>query len=214
MQIQRFTFNMIEENTYLLWDDSREAAIVDCGAFFPEEQRALQDFIAARGLRVRRSLLTHAHFDHLFGCQFLYDSYGVRPEMHAAEATNYACTAEQVAMFIHRHLPVPVPPAGEAFADGTILNFGHTALRVIHTPGHTPGGVCFDNEDGAVLLSGDTLFRRSVGRTDLPGGSPSDLLHSIREQLLALPDAVTVLPGHGDATTIGEERAENSYLTY
>ena len=203
---------MIEENCYVLWDDSHEAVVVDCGAFYPEERKAIADFIADNGLLVKRLLQTHAHFDHLFGADFICHTYGVRPEMHRAEADTYAAAAEQSRIFMHRALPLTLPPVGPYFDDGDDLAFGHHVLRVLHTPGHTPGGVCFYEADEAVLFSGDSLFRRAIGRCDLPGGDETSLIESLKQRVLTLPDAVTVCPGHGDCTTVGEERRANPYL--
>lgn len=203
---------MIEENCYVLWDDSREAAVIDCGAFYPEEQKAIRDFIAGNGLLVKRLLQTHAHFDHLFGADFICRTYGVRPEMHRAEASTYAAAAEQCRLFMHRALPLTLPDAGPFFGDGDALAFGHHVLHVIPTPGHTPGGVCFYEAGEAVLFSGDSLFRHAIGRCDLPGGNEQSLVNSLKQCVLTLPDAVTVCPGHGDATTVGEERRANPYL--
>ena len=212
LHIQRFVVNMIEENCYVLWDDSHEAAVIDCGAFYPEERKAIADFIADNGLLVKRLLQTHAHFDHLFGADFICRTYGVRPEMHRAEADTYAAAAEQSRIFMHRALPLTLPPVGPYFDDGDDLAFGHHVLRVLHTPGHTPGGVCFYEADEAVLFSGDSLFRRAIGRCDLPGGDETSLMDSLKQRVLTLPDAVTVCPGHGDCTTVGEERRANPYL--
>lgn len=212
LNIQRFVVNMIEENCYVLWDDSREAVVIDCGAFYPEEKKAIQDFIDTHELRVERLLQTHAHFDHLFGADFLYQTYGVRPEMHRNEADTYTNAARQARLFMHRDLPLTLPPAGPCFDDDSRLTFGHHVLQVIATPGHTPGGVCFYDSAETVLFSGDSLFRHEIGRCDLPGGNEASLVGSLRERILALPDGVTVCPGHGDTTTVGEERRANPYL--
>lgn len=212
LHIEKFVVNMIEENCYVLHDETREAVIVDCGARREEEKQALAGFIEREGLRPVMLLNTHSHFDHVFGDAFVRDTYGLRPRMHEAERTVYDHVPDQVQMLLRRSLPLTLPPAGEAFSDGDLLRFGHHALRVIHTPGHTPGGVCFYCAEEKVLLSGDSLFRREIGRCDLPGGDYPSLISSLREKVLTLPGDVTVLPGHGEATTIGEERLYNHYL--
>lgn len=211
LHIQRITVNFIEENCYVLWDESREAVIVDCGAFSPDEHTTLSQFIADHGLTVTRLLCTHGHFDHIFGAQFVHDTYGVSPELHRAEADTYLSAPQQMRQFLHRDMPLQVP-APQFFDTGDTLRFGSHSLLVIHTPGHTPGGVCFYCAEEKTLLSGDSLFRGSIGRCDLPGGDGSALVASLRGQILTLPDDVSVLPGHGPATTIGDERRGNMYL--
>lgn len=212
LNIQRFVFNMVEENTYVLWDDTLEAVIVDCGAFRDEERKALADFIADKGLTVRHLLQTHGHFDHIFGADFVCRTYGTGPEMAAAEQENYELAAERMRMFMHRALPLELPPVARYFRAGDTVGFGHHTLEVLATPGHTPGGICFYCKDEGVLLSGDSLFRYSIGRCDLPGGDERLLIDTIRENVMTLPDDVTVLPGHGGTTTVGEERNGNPYL--
>lgn len=212
LNIQRFVFNMVEENTYVLWDDTLEAVIIDCGAFYPEERQALSDFIAGKGLSVRRLLQTHGHFDHIFGADFVHRTYGIGPEMARTEKDTYEQAAEQMQAFMHRALPLAVPPAAGFFEPDDVIGFGHHELRVVATPGHTPGGTCFYCAEEGVLLSGDSLFRRAIGRCDLPGGNEQALVESLKANVLTLPGAVTVLPGHGDATTVAEERDRNPYL--
>ena len=210
-----FTFNFIEENTYIIWSArTREVAIIDCGARHPEEQRYLTYFITSSKLRPVAALLTHAHFDHIFGLQTLYDTFGLRPRMHEKEHANYDMAAEQTELFLHRRLDFDVPPAGPDLHDGEEIPVGDLRLKVIETPGHTEGGVCFfltpSPEDPPatkpLLFSGDTLFRNSVGRTDLPGGSWMDMEKSIHKCLHTLPENTLVLPGHGETTTIKSER--------
>ncbi len=204
---------MIEENCYLLHDsDSKDAALIDCGAFFPEERKAISDSIEQQGLKLTHLFNTHAHFDHLFGAGYIHDRYGVGIELCEAERSTYDSVGEQVKLFLHQQLPLQLPPVVRWFHDGDRLTVGPLTLEVIATPGHTPGGICFYDEADGVLFSGDSLFRHEIGRCDLPGGSLSSLVSSLKERILALPDEVKVLPGHGDATTVGEERRSNPYL--
>jgi len=212
LQLQRFVVNMVEENTYVVWDASGEAVIVDPGMLYPEEQRAVADFIKEKGLSIKHILLTHGHFDHVFGTQFLYEHFGVKPELHAADAELYAKPEEQLALFLHRKLAANVAPLGPALADGQEIRFGGHALRVIATPGHTPGGVCFYCESEGLLLSGDSLFRGAIGRCDLPGGNELSLVESLKARVLTLPDETLVCPGHGGTTHVGDERQTNFYL--
>lgn len=212
LNIHRFTVNMIEENCYLLWDETGEAALVDCGAFFEEDRNSIRNFIEEHHLQVRLHLLTHGHFDHIFGAQFVYDTYGLQPQMATTEVTTYLSAAEQVRMLLHRELPISLPPTGTLLADGDTVKFGRQVFQVIYTPGHTPGGVCYYNEKEQLLLSGDSLFQGSIGRTDFPGGDGQLLISQLRNRILTLPETVRVLPGHGPATFVGDEKRSNPYF--
>lgn len=212
LNIQIFTVNFIEENCYVLSDETREAVIVDCGAFFPEEREAIRQYVEKEGLTLRHHLLTHGHFDHIFGAQYIADTFGVLPQLGADDATTYEQAVQQMRAFIHRDMPLSLPPIGAKLNDGDVVNFGSHALRVINTPGHTPGGVCYYCEAEAILVSGDSLFRREIGRCDLPGGNEFQLINGLRQRILTLPEAVKVYPGHGPATTVGEEKTGNPYL--
>lgn len=212
LKIQIFTVNFIEENCYVLSDETREAVIVDCGAFFPEEREAIRQYVEKEGLTLRHHLLTHGHFDHIFGAQYVADTFGVLPQLGADDATTYEQAVQQMRAFIHRDIPLSLPPIGAKLNDGDVVNFGSHALRVINTPGHTPGGVCYYCEAEAILVSGDSLFRREIGRCDLPGGNEFQLINGLRQRILTLPEAVKVYPGHGPATTVGEEKTGNPYL--
>lgn len=212
LNIQRFVVNMIEENCYLLWDDTCEAAIVDCGAYSENDRETIRRFIEDHHLTIKLHLLTHSHFDHIFGAQFVFDTYGLGPSLSKEEAECYRTAPEQMKRFLHRELPLLLPAAEQFFSAGDTLRFGRQEIQVIATPGHTPGGVCFYLPAEGILLSGDSLFDGSIGRTDFPGGNADDLVSSLKERILTLPDEVAVLPGHGPQTTIGNERRYNPWL--
>lgn len=212
LNIQVFTFNPFQENTYVLYDDSCEAAIVDAGCLFPHEQAALQRFIADHGLHVARVLNTHLHLDHQFGNRFVHDTWGIAPEAHRQDEFLIGTLPLQAQAFGLGGQAGEAQPLARYIDDGETITFGHTTLTALHVPGHSPGGLAFYQPEEGVLLSGDTLFRESVGRTDLAGGDHPTLLRSIADRLLTLPDATTVLPGHGDRTTIGHERLHNPFL--
>ena len=212
LNIQRIVVNMIEENCYILWDETLEAAIVDCGAFFDEDREAVRQFVEEKQLTPQLHILTHGHFDHIFGAQFVSDTYGLLPQMAKTETDNYKSQKEQLRMFMRRDLPLNIPPVGKTLEDGETVRFGNQEFTVIYTPGHTPGGVCFYNEKEKVLLSGDSLFQGSIGRTDFPGGSSRNLIDSLRQRILTLPEDVVVLPGHGPETSIGYEKQHNPYF--
>lgn len=213
IQITRFVVNMVEENCYVFYDnDSLEAAVIDCGAFYPEERDAIANFIDGRKLKLRHVLNTHAHFDHLFGVKWLCDRYGLGLELPADERETFELVAQQTKLFLHRELPLELPPVSRWLKAGDRIEVGAIKLDVIATPGHTPGGVCYYDAADALLFSGDSLFHHEIGRCDLPGGSLTQLVTALKERILTLPENVKVLPGHGDATTIGEEKRMNPYL--
>ena len=211
MKYQSFTFNPVQENTYLLWDEQTlEAAIVDTGAWDRQEEQSLAGSIEALGLKLKYVLQTHAHFDHTFGLPFVHRTYGLKPIFHKDEADVYRQMPSMAARF-GLNMGGGMPPIGQLLSDGDELLLGTTAVRLIHTPGHTPGSSVFYIPDAGLLFSGDTLFRESIGRTDLPGGSYEDELDSIKNKLFCLPDDTEVLTGHGPSTTIGWEKQNNPY---
>ena len=211
MKYQSFTFNPVQENTYLLWDEETlEAAIVDTGTWNRQEEQSLEGCIAAHGLKMKYALQTHAHFDHTYGLPFIYRKYGLQPVFHVDDAETYRQMPKMAAQFgltIGGHMPA----IGQLLNDGAELSLGKTIIRLIHTPGHTPGSAAFYIPEDGLLFSGDTLFRQSIGRTDLPGGNYEDELNSIR-RLFTLPDETVVLTGHGPSTTIGWEKRNNYYV--
>lgn len=212
MQITRFVVNMIQENCYLAWDDTHEAVLIDCGAFYPEEQQSISNFIKEHELKLTHLWNTHGHFDHVFGASYIYKEYGVKIELSEKEKQTYENAGQLMMKGLHIDVPLELPPVGHYFKDGEKLRFGNTTFEVIETPGHTPGGVCFYCEEDGVLFSGDSLFRHGIGRCDLPGGSEESLLAALKTRILTLPEKVQVLPGHGELSTIAEERRMNAYL--
>ncbi len=213
LSLKTFPVNFIEENCYVLSDESGEAVIIDCGAFFPEEKEEIRDYLTQNKLTPKHHLCTHGHFDHIFGAQFLTEAYGLLPELCKDEIEIYETADEQMRQFLHRNLPLSLPQIGKTFADGDRIFFGTHSLKVIATPGHTPGGCCFYCEKEGILLSGDSLFRGSIGRCDFPGGNQVSLINSLTQRILTLPEDVKVYPGHGPYTTIAEEKDSNPYLS-
>lgn len=211
MQINRFCVNMIQENCYLVWDETRQAALIDCGAYYDEERKAISSIVAEKNLTLTHLFNTHAHFDHLFGASYIYKEYGVKIELCAAEQETYAQAAKFMTNDLHLNLSLELPPVGRWFNDGDKLSFGNTTFEVIATPGHTPGGVCFYCKEDNVLFTGDSLFRQGIGRCDFPGGNETQLVHALKTRILTLPDCVQVLPGHGDISTIAEENRTFMY---
>lgn len=212
MKYIAFTFNPIQENTYLLWDEATlEAAIVDTGCWNRQEEQLLEGSIKAHGLKLKYALQTHAHFDHTFGLPFIHRTYGLKPVFHINEAETYKQMPQMAAQF-GLNIGGGMPPIGMLLNDGNELKLGQTVIRLIHTPGHTTGSSSFYVPSDGLLLCGDTLFQGSIGRTDLPGGSFDAEIDSIKNKLLRLPDETTVLCGHGSTTTIGYEKQNNYYF--
>lgn len=213
--IRTLQCNPIQENCYVVSDDTTgDAAVIDCGAYYDAERQAVTRYIVDRGLTLRHVLCTHAHFDHIFGVDTLYDTFGVAPRLHPADNFLYAGMGEQTAAMLGAAYSRTMPPLGQPLADGERIPLGTLTMQVLHTPGHSPGSVVFYLEQERLLFAGDTLFRMSVGRTDLQGGSWQQLMQSIATRLATLPDDVTVYTGHGPLTTIGEEKRMNPYFHF
>ena len=211
IKIQRFVCNMLQENCYVLSDESGECVVVDCGAWFENERKAIVDYIRDNHLTPKHLLSTHGHCDHNFGNNTIYDAFGLSPEVHKDDLTLMDKLPQQSVLFIGTKPPYPFPAPSRLLTDGDKISFGHHTLQVIHTPGHSRGSVCFHIMDEHILLTGDTLFHLSIGRTDLEGGSMMQIIQSLRS-LAQLPDETQVLPGHGNVTTIGDELRLNPYL--
>ncbi|MBO7118875.1 MAG: MBL fold metallo-hydrolase [Bacteroidaceae bacterium] len=209
MKYISFTFNPIQENTYLLWDEQTlEAAIVDCGCWNRQEEQLLEGSIRAHGLKMMFALQTHGHFDHTFGLPFIHRTFGLKPIFHTEEAETYRLMPAMAADF-GLNIGGGMPPIERLLNDGDEVRLGETTIKLIHTPGHTPGSSSFYIPSDGLLLCGDTLFQGSMGRTDLPGGSLEAELDSIRNKLFRLPDETVVLSGHGPTSTIGWEKENN-----
>ncbi|MBC6606787.1 MBL fold metallo-hydrolase [Hymenobacter sp. BT188] len=210
MTVSGFTFNAFSENTYLLHDATKQCVVIDPGCYEKAEQQALKAFIEAEGLQVVLLLNTHCHIDHVFGNQFIIDTYQVPFLIHEADLSVLRAVPTYAPSY---GFPLynPAEPTG-FLTPGEPVTFGETTLEVRFAPGHAPGHVVFYHEPTETVIGGDVLFQGSIGRTDLPGGNYDTLIESIRTQLLTLPDSVTVYPGHGPATTIGAERRSNPFL--
>lgn len=209
MTVRSFTFNPFATNLYVC-HDGRDAVLVDPASHAQEEREAVLAYLAAHDLTVHHLLLTHAHLDHVFDCAFFAEHLGLTPRLHRADAPLLARAVEQARAFGVTMTP---PPAAAPLGEEDTILFGDASWRVLHTPGHSPGSVVFYDAAGGFVIGGDVLFAGSIGRTDLWRGSLPELLRSIHERLLPLGDDVVVYPGHGPATTIGEERTSNPFLT-
>lgn len=211
LTIKKFEVNPIQENCYVVSDETKECMIVDCGAYYPEEQQAISNYIVENGLKPVLCVLTHGHFDHVFGVKYICDRYNLKPVLNKKDEELFLSFKEQLKLFGLQEMEGDMPQVGTYVKDKDTVSFGNHTFSVIETPGHTRGSVFYYCEDEKVAFSGDTLFKGSIGRTDLPGGSMFQIIQSLR-MITQLPDEVKVYSGHGAETTIGLELASNPYL--
>ncbi len=209
MEVAVFTVNPFAENCYVCHDQG-EAALIDPGTSTPAERDRVVQYLERNGLTLKYHLLTHAHLDHILDCAFFVEHYDCPYLMHEADRP-LIDQAPQQAMLFGLSI-VPPPPPGGYLEEGDTLTVGRYTWRVLHCPGHSPGSICFYDEANGWVIVGDVLFKGSIGRTDLWMGSYEQLIRSIQEKLLPLPDETIVYPGHGPATTIAEERRTNPFL--
>lgn len=209
--MKRFVFNAFAENCYLLWDKTGEGFAVDPGCMHPSEREELLAAIKDNGVKLKGIILTHGHFDHIFGVKELTEKLGATVYMHAADKV----LLEGLNNDISRTFGLPDADGTFDFTpikEGDVLQFGDTRLEVIETPGHTPGGVCFHDVENKRLFTGDTLFCGTIGRTDTAVGNYDKLIVSIMDKLMGFDGDTDVFPGHGPATSIGYERTHNPFL--
>ena len=211
MNVVKFVFNPIQENTYIVWDDTKECIVVDAGNLSAREDKVLAEFIEEQGLKPVLAVNTHCHFDHILGVEFVRSTYGVKFAASSADNTIMLGAKEHCAMFGIEVGDMPTTVDID-LATTNEIHFGNTTLRVIPTPGHTPGCVSLYHEESKSLFTGDTLFRESIGRTDLPGGDYPTIMRSILNNILPLGDEVTIYPGHSDKSTIGHESLYNPFV--
>ena len=211
MELKRFVFNPVDVNCYILWDESKEAVLVDAAVLFDEEKEDLKSFILNNGLTVKHHLNTHLHFDHIFGNPFVEQELGVKSSSNDKDWSWAETISERVARFGLRYNE-KIPAIGTVLHDGDTVTFGNSTIKVLHVPGHSPGSLAYYIEEQKMLFSGDTLFRGSIGRTDFPDSDHYRFVTGIRQRLLTLPDDTVVYPGHDSKTTIGFEKSYNMFL--
>ena len=211
LNIQKFVCNMIQENCYVVSDETKECIIVDCGAYYEEERRAIVDYIRHNQLTPKHLVATHGHIDHNFGNNTIYEAFGLKPEVEADDEQLINMLPQQAQAIAGVELDYKMPPVGKYLRETDTISFGSHTFTLLHTPGHTPGGVFYYCKEEKVAFSGDTLFRGSIGRTDLPGGNSFLIIQSLR-MIAQLPDDTTILPGHGQQTTIGYELRSSPYM--
>ncbi len=212
MEIKHFVFNPLAVNTFVVFDDTKECVIVDCGCYNDKEKQKLKDFISKENLVVKHLICTHLHFDHIFGNKFVFDTYGVSPEgspkdndwleemSWRAQILGIDCNEESVKL-------------GRELKEGDEITAGNFSFRVVEVPGHSQGGLMYYCEQEKIAFVGDTVFCGSIGRADLPGGKQNALLESIRTKVFSLPDDTTLMCGHGMPTTVKAEKENNPFFS-
>lgn len=211
MQIKKFTFNPFLENTYLVWDKSTlEAAIIDPGMSETKEEQEFTSFVKEKSLNLKYQINTHCHIDHILGCNFVkenYDTICIIPEKDLPLYENMNMQAEMVG------INLTSPPGPDKFlTESDNIYVGEQEIQCLFTPGHSPGEFCLLVKEDNFCLTGDVLFKESIGRTDLYGGDYNTLINSIKTKLFTLPDDLVIHPGHGDESTIGYEKLHNPFL--
>lgn len=210
LKIKIFPFNPFQVNTYVLYDETGECAIIDASCYEGSEENQLKAFIDENELKPVLLLNTHCHIDHILGNNFVYRTWGLKPMMHK-DSIPFLDNAVEYGQTFGFEVEKPVMPE-DFISEDQIIRFGDQQLKVLETPGHAAGSVCFLHEKENFVIAGDVLFHNSIGRTDLPTGDFDMLINSIKSKLMVLPDDTRVYCGHGPATTIGNERKENPFL--
>jgi hydroxyacylglutathione hydrolase len=210
LTVKAFSFNPVEENTYVLYNEKKECCIIDPGFYFAEERQKFKKFIDDNNLQPVLLLNTHCHLDHVFGNKFVHDTWGLLLHIHQKEKQMLELAPASGEMW---QLPFE-NYKGELILikENSIVKIGDDELEVRFAPGHSPGHVCFYDEKDGFAISGDVLFNGSIGRTDLPGGDFHTLINSIQTQLFTLPDETKIYCGHGPMTTIGFEKMNNPFV--
>jgi hydroxyacylglutathione hydrolase len=210
LKVKSFTFNPVEENTYVVYNEAGICCIIDPGCYTAEERGALKNFIVQEGLTPFLLLNTHCHLDHVFGNKWVSETWNLPLHIHKLEkpVLDFAPQAGEMWQLPFENYE------GELLylTENTNIGVMQDELKILFTPGHSPGSVCFYNEPGSFVIGGDVLFNMSIGRTDLPGGDYKTLINSIQTKLFTLPDETKVYSGHGPATTVGFEKMNNPFV--
>ncbi len=210
MRIKVFTFNPFQENTYVVYDETKEAVVIDPGCSTANEEKEIFNFIETEQLVVKHLINTHCHIDHVLGLNFIAAKFKLDAQMHKEDLGILEAVPTYANMF--GMSVAPFSGKIQFIDEGDQIEFGNTVLKVVFTPGHAPGHVIFINEEEKIIFGGDVLFYGSIGRTDLPGGDHDTLIKSIKTKILSLSDDYTVYSGHGQKTNVGFERKNNPFL--
>lgn len=210
IHVASFAFNPFQENTYILYDETKECIIIDPGCYTANEQKRLEAFIAKEELKPVRLINTHCHLDHICGNAFVSRKYGLALEAHRGEQVVLDASVDHGRMYGFQF--EPSPDIKYYIEEGDEITFGNSSLTTLFTPGHSPASITFYSKADQFIIAGDVLFFMSIGRTDLPGGNHEQLLQSISEKLFTLPDETIVYNGHGQKTQIGFEKLNNPFF--
>ena len=210
VEIKTFVFNPFQENTYLVYEENGPCMLIDPGCHFEEEQQQITGFINKHNLTPSYIIHTHGHIDHVLGINFIKQTYGIQAMMHPDDLQVFRGSKEFGRM-VGLEIEQPSDPEMH-LEDNQTLELGSTRFTVLHVPGHSPGSIALYQKESGIVFTGDALFRRGIGRTDLMGGDYMTLVQSIQKRLFTLPGDTVVYPGHGESTTITEEKEENPVL--
>ena len=211
MRIKSFTFNPFQENTFVVYDETKECIIIDPGCYTEKERTELRRFITSEGLKPVKLINTHCHIDHVLGNKFVSELWGLELYMHKEDLPlleNAGNIGKMYGMEDYEGSPYPK----HFLAQDDTLTFGESSFKILFTPGHAPGHICLYSKENNLVIAGDVLFQGSIGRTDLPGGDHGTLINSIITQLFPLPNETQVFCGHGPATNLGYEKEHNPFL--
>ncbi len=212
LNIQSFTFNPFSENTYIVYNESGDCIIFDPGMYTASDEKVLTDFITSNNLKPHYLINTHCHIDHIMGNRFVSEKYQLDLHAHQLEERILQMGVASASMYGLHYTP-SVDIVNFIDENDTII-LGKDQLKILFTPGHSPGSLSFYNAEAKFVVVGDVLFQGSIGRTDLPGGHHDTLLQSVRNQLFVLPDDTAVYSGHGPSTDIGTEKRYNPFFNF
>ncbi len=212
LTVKHFVCNPLEENCYVVSDDTHECIVIDCGAWYSEELSALQNYICQQQLKPVHLLATHGHLDHNFGNEMMFREYGLKAEVCTEDEYLISHLEEQANNIFGVELNQTQPPLGRLLTDGDTITFGNHTLKVLQTPGHTHGSVLFYCAEEHTVFTGDTLFRMSIGRTDFAEGSWPKMQQSLQNVVARLPQETIIYSGHGPQSTMADELKYNPYL--
>ena len=211
MELRQITFNPFQENTFILWDETKECIIIDPGCYEKNEKEYLSNFIESNNLNPVKLINTHCHIDHILGNKFVSEKWNLELYMHKTDLPLLEGARDIAKMYgFENYKGSPYPK--HFLEEGDVLEFGESKLKILFTPGHAPGHICLYNKEDKFIVAGDVLFNGGIGRTDLPGGDYDTLINSIKTKLLCLQDDTEVFCGHGPSTSIGKERLSNPFL--
>lgn len=210
IHIRHFVFNLLQENSYIAWDDNLDAILIDPSFYTDQDRVNFLDFISDKGLKPSAILLTHGHFDHIYGVAEASEKFGI-PVWMGPEDERLLRYGERMSKMMGLRTPRTDFPRNDV-REGCTVSAGTMSFKAIATPGHSPGGICWYDEADGVMFTGDTLFAGTIGRSDLEGGDYDALIVSVMEKLIGLPAQTEIYPGHGPSSSISQERTSNPFL--